>query len=608
MILVYTTLSLVVFWLIGLFVLQALRIGDRRVKNNPLYPVVVGFCFSLSILMTIGAIIPENIVSIMLIAIAVGYFIINAGKIYGLIARRLSLHDKALLVITVIPMTVAGLPQIWKDELFISVLWNNDSGYYISSIDWIKTHTILNSVEYTATYPFYSLADYMLKTTRIGMDVAGAFLANVFHLESYQVFPVIGVLSIVMIMISVYEVINCFSGNQLIAMVFAVLAAISGNSIALLGGQYVPQLFGISLLLLSICEIDSLFCRQDKETTIITGLTLSGLIATYCEFSVYLVPFCIIYFIYFLIKRELHIIGLAKAAAATILFNIYAIIRTIKFLWMIFSRVNNSGITDIDPKGTMIEIQRLLCMLLGIPDDWGMPSAFEVHNIYYFIGILVVLITVFLVVLLAHKQKMRIKWRLFVVWMIIFISYELYFRFSGGGYPEYKHVSSGYVFIFCMLGCVLSQISSTRMVYRFGQIGLISGLGCYVIFGLINPLRNSIESNVGVDHTVMKLRNAVNQIVPENVEIEIDDAIPIMAYTGAVYALKDRPLNLNSKSFSYLQYFNSFDDNDPSKYIICSKNATTASSFTNDVEVSASEAECRETVSIHGHFKRRFSF
>ena len=585
MILVYTTLSLVIFWLIGLFVLQTLRIGDRRVKSNPLYPVAAGFCFSLSMLMTIGSIIPVRIVSIALIAVAVGYFVINAGRVYGLIVHRLNLHDKVLLLITVIPMTVAGLPQVWKDELFISVLWNNDCGYYISSIDWLKSHALLNSVEYSVTYPFYSLADYMLKTTRIGTDVAGAFLANVFHLESYQVFPVIAVLSIILIMISVYEVVNRFSGNQLLAMIIAVLAAVSGNSIALIGGQYVPQLLGISLLLLSLYEVDSLFCKQNKETIILTGLTLSGLVATYCEFVVYLVPFCIIYSIYFLVKRELHIIGLLKAAAVTILFNIYAFIRAIKFLQMIFSRVNHSGLTDIDAKGTMIEIQRLFCMLFGVPDDWGMPSVLEVHQAYYVIGILAVLITVFFVLLLAFRQKTGKGWRLFVVWMIIFISYELYFRLSGGGYTEYKHVSSGYVLFFCMAGCVLSRIPSTGTVYRFGQIGLITGLGCYVIAGLINPVRNSIESNVGIDHTVMELRNSVDQIVPENVEIEIDDAIPIMAYMGAACALKDRPLNLNSKSISYLQYFNVFDDNDPSKYILCSKETETSCSFKNDAEI-----------------------
>ena len=564
MILAYALLSLIIFWMVGYFIMRVFKIGEDRLSRNPLFPVLFGFCGLLLILMTLGLLIPIHFVSAFVVIAVFVVLLLHAREIYHKLVLNTSKGDKIYVAAVSIPMLLAGLPQLLRNELYIAVLQNNDFGYYISSMDWLKNHTLLAEVGYSASHPFYSMADYMLTLTRIGTDVTGAFLMDVFHLEAYQVFPLTAVIGIALIMIAVYEVIYCFCGNQFISAAIAIMAAINGNNVSLIGRQYMPQLIGMALMLLSLFEIDHLFRNHDREAVIVSGLILSGLLATYCEFVVYIVPFCLVYAAFFLLKKELHILALVKAAAIMILFNLFGFVRAIRFLLTIFSTVSGSGITGIDPMSSMLEPMRLTGMLVGLSDniEWTM------HPIYYVAGTALLAGIIICLVLVIVMNRTGMQWMLFLVWAAVFLMYEVYFKLSGGGYPEFKHASSGCLFVFCMIGILVSQIPRVRRIGLYGQITIITLLGIFVYGGLFLPVKESIRTHFYINHDIMELREAADLLVPSNEEIELDDSIQTINYMGAAYALKDRILNLNTGASSYLQFFNQFKDDDPSAYVV----------------------------------------
>ena len=565
MILFYAVLSLLIFWMTGYSVLRLLHIGEERMKRNPLFPVLIGFCVFLSIVMTLGMFLPVNVVVIILAVGLTASFFFHIRRIYSFFVLETGTGEKAFLFAALIPMVIAGLPQILRNELYISILTNNDCGYYIASMDWLKHHTLLAPVEFSMTHPFYSMAEFMVEDTRIGTDVTGAFFMNLFHLEAYQVFPLIHRRAISLIMIAVYEVISFFSGNRLIAVVIAILAAVNGNHISQMGSQYVPQLIGISLLLLSLYELDRFFHKPDKEAVIAVGFALSGLLATYCEFGVYIVPFGLVYLFVFLIKRKLNLIALLKAAALTVILNVFGFCRAVSFLLSIYNRVRGLGITDIDPNGNLLEGSKLAGLLTGLSDGW------IDETVCYTIGIVILVITAVCGILLIIRKKALRGRLMFFVWAVMFFCYELYFRSSGGGYPEYKHISSGCVFVFCIIGCILARIPLKTRIHQTA-VAIILILLCWFVYsGLAKPMRRTLKTNFMMDRRIMELEEAAKWMVPADEEIEVDDSVQTIYYMGASYALKDRVLNMNTGGSSYLQFFNQFHDNDPSAYVVYSR-------------------------------------
>ena len=562
MILLYAVLSLLIFWLAGFSVLQLFRTGEERMKRNPLFPVLVGFCAYLSVVMTLGLFLPVSIVVIVAAVLLVVSLLFHIRKIYSFFMLETGRGDKAFFGAALIPMFIAGLPQILRNELYISVLSNNDCGYYIASMDWLKNHTLLSPVEHSATHPFYSMADYMLTRTRIGMDVAGASLMHVFRLKSYQVFPLMAVIAVALIMIAAYEVIYSFSDNRPVAVIVAVLAAVNGNQISQIGRQYVPQLIGIALLLLSCYELDRFFRKPDREAVITTGFTLSGLLATYCEFTVYIAPFGLVYLIVFLIRKKLNLIALLKTAVLTIVVNVFGFYRAVSFLLDIYTRVNGAGINDIDPMGSLLEIPKLAGLLTGLSDAW------IDEEICYTIGIVILVITAVSGFFLVVRKKASKGWMMLTVWAVMFLGYEFYFRSSGGGYPEYKHISSGCVFVFCIIGCILAHIPRKKRIHQILLAAMLGLLIWFVYSGLAKPMRRTLKTDFMLDQRVMELEEAAEWMVPADEEIEVDDSVQTIYYMGASYALKDRVLNLNTGGGSYLQLFYGFTDHDPSAYVI----------------------------------------
>ena len=122
------------------------------------------------------------------------------------------------------------------------------------------------------------------------------------------------------------------------------------------------------------------------------------------------------------------------------------------------------------------------------------------------------------------------------------------------------------------------ELKNNKCIKKIFTIGLVSAL---VTYGIIMPLKVNCTNAIRLDHQVMELRNVAEILIPVTEEIEIDSSIKVADYMAAVYALKNHAVNLNSDSLSYLQYFQTFTDGDPSRYIL----------FTCDHELPANDEE-----------------
>ena len=566
MIVFYSVLSICFFWILGFSIVKVLRSSENSiVENNSLMYIFFGYAFLLTICMTLGMVLPMSLVAILVMILSIILFIVNFKEIYNRLSQESNTAQKTVAACIMIPIIVTGLPQILNNELYISLLENNDFAYYIASIDWLKTHTLLEPVEYSLSYPFYSLAEYMLKNTRIGIDITGAFFANIFNLESYQIFPIMIVIASVLIMIAVYEVIYYFTDNILVGIIFGIGAAVCGNTITLIVRQYVPQLFGMALLLITMLFLHQLFQdSEDKKNIILCGLATSGLLATYCEFAVYVVLFGIAYIIIFCLKKKINVLSLIKMFICTALFNVYGLYKAIDFNLSIFTRVSTNGASDIDPyNGNMLGLKHILTCLLG-GSGWTYDYNI-VHKIILIVGLLLAIACFCTVFFIPNEHKMFV-----LVITIVAGLLEVYFWMSRGAYQEYKHITSVSIFSICFIGLIVADLIKKIRQNKMITTIILGIFIAVIITGTAYPLKVYCESGIGVDKATMELGEAVEILVPESMEIELDNSINVADYMSAAYALKNHAVNLNTDSLSYLQYFQNFVDDDPSVYVVYS--------------------------------------
>ena len=567
MILLYTILSLAVFWIMGYAVIKLLKCGNCEifVSNFTLY-IVFGCVSVVSIVMILGLIMPLNIVTVIL-CIFIGIFLAcNYKEIFKIIAINSKREERYILGIATVPMFLIGLPQILRNELYTSILANNDFGYYIASIEWLKSHSILQTVEYSLQHPFYSMAEYMIDYTRIGTDSLGAFLANVFDMESHEVFPILGTIAVVLLFLVAYEVIHKFTYNYIISVLFALFTSLNGNIITLIEKQYMPQLLGIAMLILTLYMINRFFEEANRDNIILCGLSISGLLAFYCEFAVYLTLIIMVYIVVSFVKKKKFIFQLIQVCVLSALFNPYGMYKALKFNLSIFTRVSTQGAQDIDPyRGNMLGIKKIIGCLLGFSD------CFSVKNIYYntaiISGMFILMICVAMLVINIKQENMKI----ILIPIFVFSLLQVYFSYSKGAYQEYKHITSVSVIGIMLMGCIVGLILQTCKKEKIVQYGIVVITLSICMCGVYNPLKICCENKITVDSETMQLREAVEQNIPISTEIEIDSSIGITNYMAAVYALKDYNINLNTDSSSYLQYFQRFEDNDWSKYVLYEK-------------------------------------
>ena len=556
MIILYSLISLAILWFVGYCFFDGFRISTPR--SSSLF-VLVGFCCLLSVSMTIGAVVPLSCVAPMIIIGLCLYFLRRSKELSQYLLSVLTCKNSIVFIGTLIPILVFSWPHLLKNELFTIIVDNNDFAYYIASIDWLKTHSIYEPVGYSLSKPFYSLAEYMIDYTRIGLDVAGAIFANIYLLESYQVFPLMVVLASVFVYLSIYNILLNQGINKNCCIFVALCASVNGNIISLLSKQYPSQVIGVALLVMSFYYLAVVFKKGDKDSILLTSILVSGLLATYCEFTLYVVLFALINIMVLIWRKNIKLTQLLQLAVLSVLFNVIGFFRAIDFNYKIFNRVATNGAADIDPyMGNMLGFPRVIACMVGYS-----PSDFKSSHIILGVAVFSALLLVGVYLLI----KQRFSKNLLLIGIgTIFCSLETYFVLVGGAYQEFKHVTSFGVIAFIFWGLLLNTVSRFEVKKRFIWSGITIFVTGVVILAY-RPMNMYLNPTFAITKDSLELQQAVKHFVGDDEFIEVDSSLGVANLMIASYALRHHIVNLNT-NYSYLQFFQKFEDDDNSRFLL----------------------------------------
>lgn len=573
MIVLYSVIMLFIFYLLGCTTIKLFKLQSCKfVKDNVLIPIVIGFVVNVSLLETLGMILPVSIVTIVNIALTV-FGAIWCYKDIKLSMCNLKGIEKFVIASILIPTMIIGLPQIVNNELFIVIGDNPDFAYYVASIEWLKSHSILETVGYSHAYPFYSMAEFMLHSTRIGTDLTGAFVANLFVLEAHEAFSILAVLSSVVLMASVYSIILYFTQNSFCGVLFGVYVAVCGNTIALVAAQYVPQIFGVGCLVLAFASVFELLNKGTYRNAILCGLFVSGVFATYCEYTVYIVIVALVLLLYAISQRKVPVLQILFAIFSAIAFNCYGFYKAVCFNLTILSGILEGGASTIDPYGgQMLGKRKLFGNLIGLSSKEFLMSIDSVYLVCALLGIIGMIVSLIIPII---KKSKNISVFVLINFIVVF-GLELYFRSSNGGYQEYKHITTSCTIILCVIGISFGLLWE-KIQMNFLSSACLCGMLLVALYSVWSPLKYYVNPALSINSETAQLSEAA-KLVPANEEIRIDSEIHWLDYMGAVYALKEHAINLdgnevfeqNNWAVSYLHFFQTFDT-DESRYTIYSR-------------------------------------
>ena len=573
MILFYYFLAVILCFIVGFSGCKLLNIYDsyflKCIRSNISIYILYGLILCICVLETIGLIIPISVLS---------YLLVLAVLLGSIFFRRdiklllLSLSKKDLvcnLALLAIPACIIGLPQLINSELYTIVGDNADIAYYLSSIEWLSSHSILSTIQYSEHFPFYSLAEYMIKQTRIGYDIYGAFLSNVYGLDPHEIFPILATISATCTAIAVYSCILYFTQKRYFSLLLGVYAGICSNTIALVAGEYVVQLCGMGLLLIAMTTIHPLLNRGGCRNSILCGLSVAGVLSVYCEYAIHIFIVSVICFIYYYLKKTVQLKYIFLTIILAIFFNVYGFIKAVVFNISIFFSVSEGGASAIDPySGRIMGILNLFYTLFGGTSKEYL-AGIQLPNILVVVFI-VVTVTILYFSFISKKDNER---SVFVCTSIFVIAIlEIYFMMTGGAYQEYKHITSMSCLFICLIGFGLESFIEKYDIHYIIKVVFSGLLVICILFSISRPLKNYIGLSSTIDSKSMELINATSAICGDQGVGVDSQSFSIDQYMSTVYALRNHEVFLDNESSSYLQYFQKFNDHIQSKYIVYARN------------------------------------
>lgn len=535
--------------LTGIIVCKLLQINDAFLNRNGIliFPGI-GIIFVVNVVLILNVFVP-----VCWIVYPYVFFIIWGVCKYW---KSIKCYFSALFGNRKFLITIVGVSIIWmipflnKSEMVSIQTWNNDIIYYLASMEWLKAHSAVQAVSYDTFHPLFWCAEYMLERTRIGFDSYAAFIMSLFGLEAYEVFSCLGIVSGITMLFHVYYMFSTFckipSSFKWLALF---IIALAGRFEELLIYQYIPQMYGISFMILFIA-LSYIFFESEGLPRGILALVISGIVAVYAEFCAYLVVLYIGFAIRACGRRNKGVVGRGWIEGIlAILINPIGTFRAIKLnLFVLFN--TGDKLNNIDPfYGEISSATDMMAQIFGVCQETMFSGTQQyVYKISW--GIIFMGFALMWMYYLL-KVKDPIKYYLFYIlgfWMV----YELYFRFIRYGYGEYKHLISV---------TVIALVASLYVGYHF-LINInqrhfrnyIYGLVCFflLICGGYKIYNHLIANELYYfDKSLMELKEAGN-LIPANEAIGISGS-PASIH-AEVYALHEHPAVILSNYISYFPY------------------------------------------------------
>lgn len=555
-------IMILIFCVSGLVCFRIFRLDNNLLFNTAFssFIPVLGAVFLTCIIQILSLALPVKIIAavLMFLLICTIYFIRDIGVLW----LKTMFENKYLLFIVIGSIFIFQFPILAKGELLSIQNGNPDIAYYLSSMDWLKSHRITEPVIFSTELPFYSLANFMMTRTRFGTDLIGSFFMCIFQLESHETYYLLsGTLATMTIFSAYFTLSYCLGVSRKTSLYTSVIFASGGLWAFLMFSQYAPQIFGITCLL----SFTGLFIsldrqKQHKGFVLLSALLLVGTLTMYAEYAVYLLFIFLIITVSKMITTKDGKKGIAidslKVGLLSFILNPVGMFVAARFNLDILTSVMGN-VSNIDPyEGRLMEVRKLISNLYGAPDSDRLSldlNSFGVNS-HLFLNsytILTFILPLLLIVVIGIGMFLKKQWHKYaVLGIIIFFSVnEFYLRSSSNAYAEMKHITTIAPFIIVFFAYFSDgwelrlKKSYIKKIIMSCTVGIVVGLNIITVYQ--NYKGNYIYY---FDHTVMELRSAAN-LVPPNEPIGITSSSPADKHS-IVYALKDVSIKHN-KTFEF---------------------------------------------------------
>lgn len=544
---------------VGMVSISALRL--YKIRNIELLSPLIGVCIVTAIIQTANVFLTIQVIVPFFCLFLIVLSYLFRKDIVNIIVDFCQWWWYLLAVsITVV---IYSIPLLNKNQLQSIQYFNNDIIYYLSSMGWLKDHTVLEKVEYNQHHMFNWCANYMLERTRIGFDEFGAFIMSLFHLEAHQIFSDIG-----LVFIGMASLTFCFLEETFFhhGKIWKILSLLVFNIIVgwseLFELQYLPQIFGISCLLFLACLYGFLADnapkdnaledngRLNKSTINLLSIITSGLISIYAEFTVYIIGFYLIALITARISygHGRHVLqNTINYFLSSIFWNVPGFIRCLKINFFVFANLGGDQ-ANIDPyNGALMSMPNMLAKVLGMSliDTYSSNLQIILSAIIIIIFILTMLL---IVIFIAQQHEMLCYWSGILAYVLLL---EIYMRISSYGYGEYKHILSISPIVIWLALCGLDTMRA-RAIRKTAVIA-----GGLLIFTVSCSAGYRIHKQYFkvpfyyYDNSLMDLKYA-SKLIPA------DESLGLSGTPGSIhgmlYALQDADTTILFNNTSYYPY------------------------------------------------------
>ncbi|MBR2473503.1 MAG: hypothetical protein IKB51_00535 [Clostridia bacterium] len=536
--------------------------SDKSVNDSIFSTPIIGLIALICITQTLNILLPTRAIAILLTPVAV----------IGIIWYRKDIADffiklkrfPAISSIVFITLVLTLLPCIRYNDLLIPHFANNDAAFYLSSMEWLRDYTYLDPIGFTSTEPYYSLANYMLRTTRIGMDLFGALVLSFIPLQSHQVFMILcAIFNVILVFSAVHLAKETFGIKYWLTCLCAAFIGFGASIVELTKQHYLPQILGIAFFVYFIACIIRFFTQKRSLWTIIElSLAAIATISVYSEYASYAV---ILFLFAFIIKTILakdfikDVIDSFKMLVLAFISNIPGFVIALRFnINILFSQLGS--LNNIDPyNGNITDIGTFLRYILNI--DFNAIRAMSNSNtlyryIFYFLVFFMCIIGVIIVLHAVRGAVISIKRfeTLFAIsTLVFFFAYLMFFRATSYAYGEYKHIHLTMIpslilllyLVFISLNTkfkINENTSKAKIILAKYTVTVSKKIIAvvFVVFSIVNSFAFSSisKSNYRFDHSLDELSEAVKTYVPVTETVGIMNGYYFDAHS-IVYALRD---------------------------------------------------------------------
>ncbi|NOU92969.1 hypothetical protein GC093_06930 [Paenibacillus sp. LMG 31456] len=526
------------FSICGLILITLLKLEH---KQYYLISPIIGLAALIIYSQNIGLILSGKYLSTILFIVILLSLIYYNKKIFSNFKIFLS-ENKLVILLFSLSSFISLLPQFIVGRLTSFNSFNNDLIVYLLNPEWLNSNKYLSEPPKIPGYPLIDYSTILIKNAleRVGLDYITLNISNLTGLETYQIFGTLACLLFSLLGVILYELCkNYLKLSKNIALISLILSSTSPLMMNVMFSQFIPQICGIVLMLLTICFFIKVLYEKNIPNIVLLSIAGASAVGVYAEIIIYLFIFCLCYLIAnykdFLHNFIKNIIFILIITFITVLFNVpgFIIMFHKQLMLMKLSGTDAGNITFFIPTNNYI------ALILGY-----LP--FPITQSFTVMKYLVILSLIFIA---YGFIKSKIFNKLFYCYMIsfgflIFIYFRYYKMFP---YGTYKHI----IFMESIFIIIIS-ISISFYINNFKKVMLVL-LSIFIIVNLINiyKIQNRVLTNeLLINKDFIELKEIKN-IVPKDIPITINLA-PFGETHLASYFLRDRKILLNNVSyFSY---------------------------------------------------------